>query len=112
MSGHSLRDGLYKVDFQTQLGAGTGFAAFHNGTVSGGDRGMIYTGCFDVVGDRLSVIVVVEQRPDRSTPSVFRAERAVVSLSGRAGPYGAELAGVSAEAPDILFQAHLTYLPD
>ena len=106
------RDGLYKVEFQTQLGAGTGFAALHSGTVSGGDRGMTYSGHFDVVGDRLAVTVEVAQRPDRRTASVFRAERALVSLSGRASPYGAELSGVAPEVPGILFRANLTHVPD
>ena len=107
-----MRDGLYRVQFETQLGSGSGYAALHNGTVCGGDRGMIYSGRFEVDGDLLSVTVAVEQRPDRKLPTLFGAGHAVISMCGRATPHSAELSGVSADVPDMLFQAHLTHIPD
>ncbi len=39
-----MKDGLYRVEFQTQRGAGAGVVFLEGGALRGGDSQMFYTG--------------------------------------------------------------------
>lgn len=108
-----IQDGLYKVDFQTQIGAGSGVVALRDGEVRGGDSGMFYVGSYRESGDEVSAEVVADTHS--SIPemhSVFGADKVTISLRGRSNGDAAQLSGSAKEAPGVMFQAILTRLSD
>ncbi len=83
-----IRDGLYKVSFQTPIGTGNGVAVFDGGKLRGGDSIMHYSGTYSQDGDKFSAKVVtgrhsqhaghefrVWQRPCEHHPSRHNAGR-------------------------------------
>lgn len=108
-----MRDGLYKVDFQTPLGAGTGVIHVQAGRIRGGDAGLYYVGTFTVRGDE----ILAEVATDRHTHypdiiSVFGKDRVHIALRGRWSGDTATLQGSAAEAPGVTFQARLQRIAD
>ena len=107
-----MRDGIYQVVFRTRLGSGAGVAALHHGIVCGGDRGVTYSGTYEIWGNEFSAEVEIEQHGSGQVPTVFGIGKGVVELEGRSTKDGAKLVGASQEAPGLLFQVKLTRLPD
>ncbi len=52
-----LQNGLYKIEFQTQLGAGSGVVILHDGQLRGGDSMIYYVGTYKQDGDEFSAEV-------------------------------------------------------
>ncbi len=108
-----MKEGLYKVEFATQRGAGTGVALLSNGRVRGGDAGQYYVGTYTLSGNTLSA----ELTTDRHTSgpghvSVFGADRVHIHLSGKIDRSRIVSTGTSPQAPGLAFQAILTHLAD
>lgn len=116
--GHSkrvttMRDGLYKVAFQTQLGSGAGVIHLIGGRVWGGDAGLYYVGTFTQDGDRFTATVRTDKHTaDPTIQSVFGIDRANIMLSGNTSGDSGQLTGTAAEAPGVTFRATLTRLAD
>lgn len=109
----SLPDGLYKVDFRTELGHGFGVLVLRDGDLRGGDSGMYYVGTYSQDGNDFSAQLKVGRHssPPGLVP-VFGRDSVNITLSGTSTGTGAELTGTAAEAPDISFQATLARLGD
>ena len=78
-----IRDGLYKIEFNTALGKGAGVVFLDRGRVRGGDGGMFYTGSYAGDGDNFIANVAT----DRHTVvpgivSVFGIDRVHITLRG------------------------------
>jgi len=106
-------DGLYKVEFGTQLGAGTGVVHLRDGRVWGGDMSLYYVGTYTLDGDRFAA----EVRTDKHSTvpglaSVFGIDRVNIRLNGSVAGNSIRTNGTAAEAPGVSFQAHLTRLAD
>jgi hypothetical protein len=108
-----IRDGLYKVSFQTQLGTGNGVVVLDGGKMRGGDSIMHYSGTYSQDGDKFSAKVVTGRHSN--TPgmcSVFGMDHVNISVQGTAQGDSAQLRGTAAEAPGVTFQASLGRLGD
>ena len=106
-----LQDGLYKVHFQTPLGAGDGVVALQNGDLRGGDSMMYYRGKYTENGSQLSAEIESKQHSQiPGMSSVFGATDVTIYISGTASGNGAQLRGTSPQAPGVQIQATLSWL--
>ena len=106
-----LTDGLYKVDFMTPLGSGSGVVMLNQGSVKGGDSSMYYDGTYQLDGDKFTASMNIATHTN--TPgmgSVFGVANAQIDLSGIANATGANVTGSSPQAPGLNFQAKLSHL--
>jgi len=108
-----MRDGLYRVQFHTQLGTGGGVVFLEAGKLRGGDSRNFYVGTYAQSGNRVTAQVTTDKHTDVSgLASVFGADPAHVSLAGTANGDFAEMAGKATERPDISFRATLKRIAD
>ena len=108
-----LRPGLYKVEFSTQNGAGTGVVVLDQGRLRGGDIAIAYLGTYTEDGDSFSADV--KTRRHSSPPgvtSVFGDDDLEVELKGTSSGTTIDLEGSSQAAPGITFKAVLTHVGD
>lgn len=106
-----MQNGLYKVEFQTPLGAGAGVVVLENGTIRGGDSAMFYVGHVSENGNDLTA--EVEGKQHTNVPgmrSVFGVNHTHIKLAGKLSGNTASLTGTAREAPGVSFQARLTKL--
>jgi hypothetical protein len=104
-----MLSGLYKVEFQTPIGAGAGVVISQNGKIQGGDSSMYYIGDYSEKGTEFTASV--EGKTHRHLPggaSVFGVNHTHIKLTGKIDGDSAVMQGRAAEAPNILFQARLT----
>lgn len=108
-----MLEGLYKVQFQTPLGLGSGVVYAKDGRLWGGDSIIYYIGTYDVRDNQLTAIVSINKHSNISGfGSVFGVDRATITLSGRVEGDNIVTRGSAREAPGIPFDAHLTRLSD
>ena len=106
-----MRDGLYRVQFQTPMGRAAGVVVFADGTVRGGDSVMYYTGHFAENGGKVSGEIVA-RRHTPGAQSVFKLDPVTIAFTGSAEGGNIEIAGNAREAPDVAFKATLSPLGD
>eukprot|EP01012_Entosiphon_sulcatum_P040403 TRINITY_DN54054_c0_g1_i1.p2 TRINITY_DN54054_c0_g1~~TRINITY_DN54054_c0_g1_i1.p2 ORF type:complete len:149 (+),score=11.47 TRINITY_DN54054_c0_g1_i1:145-591(+) len=107
-----MKEGLYKVEFQTMLGAGFGVVYLKGGALHGGDTGMYYVGTYELQGDNLVASVSVDSHTKSSviSQSVFGVDKANITLKGTALGDTISTTGSAKEAPGVSFRANLTFL--
>jgi T3SS negative regulator,GrlR len=106
-----MQNGLYKVEFQTPLGAGAGVIILQDGKIQGGDSAMYYIGGYSENGQELTARV--EGKLHTNMPgmsSVFGINHTHIKLTGRTNGNSAVMQGRADEAPNVSFQAKLTKL--
>jgi hypothetical protein len=100
-----MRDGLYKVAFQTAAGSGAGVAVLESGTIRGGDSMMFYTGTFSEAGSQFTARVLSKKHSNvPGMGSVFGRDEVNISLNT------ATVHGTAVEAPGVTFLATLALL--
>lgn len=108
-----MRNGLYKVEFQTPLGAGAGVVVLRDGKIRGGDSAMFYVG--DVSENGSDLTAEVEGKLHTDIPgmrSVFGVNHTHIKLKGKGSGNAATFTGTAKEAPSVSFQARLTKISD
>ncbi|MDP2123292.1 MAG: GrlR family regulatory protein [Parvibaculum sp.] len=100
-----LKDGLFKIEFQTPLGAGAGVVVLEQGRVRGGDSIMYYSGTYRQNGDDFSANVVAKKHSQGV--SVMGGD-ASLSIQGKVTGDAAMLTGSAAEAPQLKLKARLS----
>ena len=107
----ALENGLYKVAFQTPLGAGYGVAVLRDGVIEGGDSMMFYRGTYSQEGDAFTASVEIGTHSTvKGMDSVFGVASGSIDLAGQTGSMPATVQGSSPQAPGISFQAVLSPL--
>jgi hypothetical protein len=108
-----MRDGLYKVHFQTPRGAGDGVIVLKDGQLRGGDSLIYYVGTYTQNGDRFSADVKTDAHSNNpNMQSVFGMNRVRINITGTTKGDSAQMTGTSPDAPGVNFQASLTRLAD
>jgi len=108
-----MRDGLYKVQFDTQRGTGSGVVFLQGGKLRGGDSRTYYVGTYAENGRQFTARVTTDQHTDvPGMSSVFGVDRAHITLLGTSTVDSAEMTGTAAEAPGISFRARLMRIAD
>lgn len=107
-----MKEGLYKVQFQTGLGAGYGVVYAKDGKLYGGDSGLYYIGSYTESAGNLEAKVSTNRHaPNGIVPmSVFGVDKVDITLTGRVAGDTISTTGTAAQAPGIRFQAILTFI--
>jgi len=107
-----MKEGLYKAEFETPFGKGSGVMFFDRGRVRGGNTGLYYVGKYDVTGDSLHIHLKTRRHTlDGHTASVFGMDDITVTMEGMIDGENITLDGVADEIPDMQMRGRLTYLP-
>ncbi|MGN6116220.1 MAG: hypothetical protein ACTHN2_11955, partial [Nitrobacter sp.] len=78
-----MRDGLYKVDFHTVHGTGSGVIYAIAGKVRGGNSGFAFIGTYSGDGDRLTVKVSTQRHNfDPNLKPLFGIDSVTLTLKG------------------------------
>lgn len=102
-----MRNGLYRVHFQTPRGGGAGVVALQDGKISGGDSRIYYTGTYSESGVQFTAQVKTDAHtPTPGMVSVFGVDRVNITLKGTSTGDSAQLTGTAAEAPGSVFKRH------
>lgn len=108
-----MENGLYKVDFQTPLGAGHGVIYFADGKVRGGDSMMFYHGEYTLANNSISAQVQVDRHSQvPGMTSVLGQSKASLNLQGAFEGSSAVLKGTSPQAPGLAFTARISKIAD
>lgn len=108
-----MRDGLYRVHFQTPLGWGAGIIHAVGGRLWGGDAALYYTGSYQQSGDDVTAEVTTGRHTQiAGIASVFGRDQVRVTLSGVSSGDVIKLQGRAAEVPEFPFAAELTRIGD
>lgn len=110
----ALKDGLYRVHFQTPLGWGSGILHALGGRLWGGDAAMYYVGTYSEMG---ADGVAAEIRIGRHTrapgiTSVFGRDDVRLTLRGAVSADTARFTGTAAEVPNVTFSAEIARISD
>ncbi len=109
----TLRNGLYKIDFETERGGGQGVVYLKNGKIRGGDSGWYYVGTYEQDGNDFTAKVTIKDHTKHTRiTSVFGVDEAEMTLKGTSEGDGVKTKGKSKQAPSVTFQARLERLSD
>ena len=108
-----MRDGLYRVQIETQLAVGCGVVLLEGGKLRGGDSQFNYVGTYAEAGQQFTARVQADRciriPGDRSA---FGVDCAHIALVGITKGDAAEMNGTATERPGISFRATLTRISD
>lgn len=108
-----MRDGLYRLRFQSARGWGSGVLHMVDNRVWGGDGIIFYTGAVNEAAGMVELVVTTERHTDNpGIETIFGADRARLILRGPAGEGSLRLNGSPEDAPDLLIMTELTWLID
>jgi hypothetical protein len=101
-----IQDGQYAAWFKTPRGEGTGILVLANGTISGGDSVLTYSGSYQVDEDRFTALVST-RRHAAGQPTLFGVDELDIEVAGKSRGMTASCVGSAKQAPDLPFQATL-----
>jgi hypothetical protein len=108
-----MDNGLYKVRFETPLGAGIGVVALQDGRLRGGDSSMYYHGTYTAAeGSFVADLVTNVHTIAPHKPSIFGRDIVHIHLEGTYIHDFAQVKGRAREVPEIDFKSTLTKLTD
>lgn len=107
-----MKNGLYKVEFHTQLGSGSGIVFLQDGKLHGGDSSLYYVGDYSLGEDFTAQVETNLHSKMFGMSSVFGIDNAHIKLTGKQKGDTAELTGTAREAPGVSFKALLKKLKD
>jgi hypothetical protein len=106
-----LVNGKYAAWFRTPLGEGTGTVVLQDGTVSGVDTVMAYSGCYRQEGDDFIADIAVK-RHSPGQLSVFGIDDVDITLTGKFSGTTASCRGTSKQPPGMTFEATIIRMAD
>lgn len=107
-----MKNGLYKVLFQTPMGQRTGVIVIMDGTLRGGDTSFYYVGAFNDANNQFTASIRVGKHSDNpSERSIFGKEHLNLKLTGASAANSATASGIATELPGVQFHVNLTVIP-
>lgn len=103
-----LKNGNYVAWFKTPSKPGTGVIHLLDGSITGGDSILSYSGAYQVRGDDFTAILKTT-RHAKGHESVFGADNLTLRLEGKAGGRMAKFIGRADEFPHTPFEGTLIY---
>jgi hypothetical protein len=108
-----MRDGLYRLRFQSALGWGSGVLYAAGGRVWGGDGVIYYTGTLMRSEGIVDLVVTTERHTaNPAMKTIFGADHGRIVLRGPADDATIKLEGSPDDAPGLLMVAEMTWLTD
>ena len=108
-----MREGLYKVEFHTVHGTGSGVIYAASGKLRGGNSGFAFIGTYSGGDDGISVKVSTERHnADPTFKPLFGTDMITLTLRGKDSGSMLDFEGSALQLPGIAFKATLTRICD
>ncbi len=109
----ALRDGLYRVEFHTVHGTGTGVVYATNGKLRGGNSAFAFVGNYAAKDAGIHAKVSTQRHnPDPAFKSLFGIDRITLTLKGTDNGDMVDFEGEALQMPGVNFKATLTRIAD
>jgi hypothetical protein len=111
--GPILQDGLYKVEFHTVHGTGSGVVYAIGGKLRGGNSGFAFIGSYTGRADGIHVKVSTQRHNhDPAFKPLFGIDMITLTLKGTANGDMVDFEGEALQLPGVNFKAVLTRISD
>jgi hypothetical protein len=108
-----LREGLYKVEFHTVHGTGTGVVYATCGKLRGGNSGFAFIGNYTGTGDDIQAKVSTQRHNfDPAFRPLFGTDMITLTLKGAESGDMVDFEGAALQLPGVTFKAVLTRISD
>jgi len=108
-----LREGLYKVEFHTVHGTGTGVVYATSGKVRGGNSGSAFIGTYTGKGDEILVKISTQRHnADPQYKPLFGVDMITLTLKGTASGDMLDFEGTALQLPGVMFKVVSTRIGD
>ena len=108
-----MQDGLYKVEFHTVHGTGSGVIYATSGRLRGGNSAFAFIGNYSGAGDAIQVKVSTRRHnDDPSFKPLFGTDMVTLTLRGRQNGSMVDFEGTALQVPGVPFTAILTRISD
>jgi T3SS negative regulator,GrlR len=108
-----LQEGLYKVEFHTVHGTGTGVVYAHSGKLRGGNSAFAFIGSYRDAGNGINAKVSTERHnDDPAFRPLFGTDMITLTLKGTENGDMVDLEGTALQLPGVAFKAILTRICD
>jgi hypothetical protein len=109
----SVREGLYRAEFHTVHGTGTGVVYAASGRLRGGNSAFAFVGHYNDRADGIHVkISTLRHNPDPAFKPLFGIDRITLMLKGTANGDMVDFEGEALQMPGVNFKATLTRIAD
>jgi hypothetical protein len=111
--GSALQEGLYKLEFHTVHGTGTGVIYATSGKLRGGNSAFAFVGNYFDRSDGVHVKVSTQRHnPDPAFRPLFGTDMITLTLKGSENGDMVDLEGEALQVPGVNFKAVLTRIAD
>jgi hypothetical protein len=108
-----LREGLYKVEFHTVHGTGTGVVYATEGKLRGGNSAFAFIGSYVTRDDGIQIKVSTQRHnADPAFRPLFGNDMITLTLRGSQQGDMADFEGTALQVPGVAFRAVLTRISD
>ncbi len=108
-----MQEGLYKVEFHTVHGTGTGVLYATCGKLRGGNSGFAFIGNYTPKDDEILVKISTQRHnPDPGIKPLFGIDMITLTLKGTANGDMVDFEGTALQLPGVAFKAVLTRIGD
>ena len=108
-----MQDGLYKVEFHTVHGTGSGVIYATSGRLRGGNSAFAFIGNYSGADDAIQVKVSTRRHnDDPSFKPLFGTDMVTLTLRGRQNGSMVDFEGTALQLPGVTFTAILTRISD
>jgi hypothetical protein len=108
-----LREGLYRVEFHTVHGTGTGVICATSGKLRGGNSAFAFIGSYIRKGDEIHVKISTQRHTDDpGFKPLFGTDMITLTLKGTANGDMVDFEGTALQLPGVAFRSVLTRICD
>ena len=108
-----MREGLYKLEFHTVHGTGSGVLYAIAGKLRGGNSGFAFIGNYNSKGDEIQVKISTQRHnDDPNIKPLFGTDRITLTLKGTEAGDMIDFEGTALQLPGVTFKAVLTRIGD
>jgi hypothetical protein len=108
-----LQAGLYKVQFHTVHGTGSGVIYVIDGKLRGGNSAFAFVGSYSGQGDSIQVRIATERHnDDPQFKPLFGTDRITLTLRGKDEGHIIDFEGTALQLPGVAFKATMTRICD
>ncbi len=108
-----LQAGLYKVQFHTVHGTGSGVIYAIDGKLRGGNSAFAFVGSYSGQGDSIQVRIATERHnDDPQFKPLFGTDRITLTLRGKDEGHMVDFEGTALQLPGVAFKATMTRIAD
>jgi hypothetical protein len=108
-----LREGLYRVEFHTVHGTGTGVVYASSGKLRGGNSAFAFVGNYNDRIDGIHVRISTQRHnPDPAFRPLFGTDGITLMLKGIENGDMVDFEGEALQMPGVIFKAVLTRIAD